>query len=135
MWGFLQEFWNAITQVGDYTIEWFQNIGLAVAGAVGNLFDFVLHYINDIAVFFYWIFSILGDIIGIFLLPLTYIFNFLKSLIQNAFATPDDFSYNWSTDILSIFEAIPYWTTITSVIGTAIIVFAVFFVIHSFHKA
>lgn len=132
MWGFLSEFWNAITQVGEYTIEWFQNIGLAVAGAIGNLFDFALHYINDGAVFFGWVGSILKEVFLTFVMPFSYLFSFLKALLATAFVTPTNFTgYTWNSDILGIFSAIPYWDTLKVVIGIAISLMFLFFVLRT----
>ena len=79
MWGYLEQFWNAITQVGDYTIEWFRNIGNAVAGAIGGMFDWLIHYVSDVFIFLGWLFSILKELIMTFLSPVAYTFNFLKS--------------------------------------------------------
>lgn len=136
MWGFLGEFWNAITQVGDYTIEWFQNIGLAVAGAVGNLFDFALHLINDVGVFFGWVGSILKEIVMTFVMPMTYIFTFLKSLLSSAFQSPTDFTdYSWDAGILGVFSTIPYWNTLIVVIGIGISVIVLFFILRTFLKS
>ncbi|GAI17084.1 unnamed protein product, partial [marine sediment metagenome] len=65
-WGFLGEFWDAITgatiNAWEYTADWFKQIGLAVAGAIGNLFDFLIHYINDLFVFLGWLFSAIKEL-------------------------------------------------------------------------
>lgn len=136
MWGFLSEFWDAITGVGEYTIEFFQNIGLAVAGAIGNLFDFVLHFINDAGVFFGWLGSILLEIVKTFVMPLTYIFTFLKSLLSSAFQTPTDFTgYSWDAGILGVFGAIPYWDTLIVIVGIGISMIVLFFVLRTFLRS
>jgi hypothetical protein len=136
MWGFLTEFWDAITGVGEYTIEFFQNIGLAVAGAVGNLFDFALHFLNDGAVFFGWIGSILKEIVLTFVMPLSYVFAFMKSLLASAFATPVDYTgYSWDAGILGVFSAIPLWSTLVAVIGIALAVLVLFFVLRAFLRS
>ncbi|GAI38972.1 unnamed protein product, partial [marine sediment metagenome] len=60
-WGFLGEFWDAITgatiNAWEYTADWFKQIGLAVAGAIGGLFDYLIHYFSDLFVFLGWLFS------------------------------------------------------------------------------
>ena len=136
MWGFLGEFWDAITDVGEYTIEFFQNIGRAVAGAIGNLFDFALHFFNDGVVFFGWIGSILKEIVLTFVMPLSYVFAFMKALLVSAFATPVDYTgYSWDAGILAVFSAIPLWTTLIAVIGIALAVLVLFFVLRAFLRS
>jgi hypothetical protein len=132
MWGYLSEFWNAITEVGGTTIEWFQNIGNAVAGATGQLFYGTLHYLNDTWVFLGWIFSVLAQIVALFLLPLTFIFQFLKGFLSSVFAAPTDFTFTWSSEVLAVFEAIPYWSTISLVLGIGISIIALFAILNLF---
>jgi len=124
MWGYLDRFWNAITQVGDYTIEWFQNIGNAVAGAIGGMFDWLIHYVGDAFIFLGWIFAILKELILAFLSPVAYTFNLLKSFTLSAFsgAQAPPVSYTFSNEIMSVFNAIPYWSILCSIIGVAILV-------------
>lgn len=124
MWSYLDQFWNAITQVGDYTIEWFQNIGNAVAGAIGGMFDWLIHYVSDFFIFLGWIFSILKELILAFLSPVSYIFNLLKSFTISAFISPQTppVSYTFSSEIMGVFNTIPYWSVLCSLIGIAILV-------------
>ena len=125
-WGFLSEFWNSITGVGDYTIEFFKNIGLAVAGAVGNLFENLLHNLSDFFVFLSWIFQALKLLFLSLTLPISYVFNFLKGFIISASKTPitPEANFTFSTSTMSIFESLPYWNTMSSVLGIGIIVIA-----------
>jgi hypothetical protein len=134
MWGYLSEFWDAITEVGGTTIEWFQSIGNAVAGAIGQLFYSTLHYLNDTWVFLGWIFSVIGQVVSLFLLPLTWVFNFLKGLLGQIFTAPTDFSYTWSGEVLAVFQAIPYWSVIAVVLGACISIIAVIFVLRLFTR-
>ena len=65
IWGYLSEFWDNITEVvvstlGNsitYTIEFFQSVGNAVAGAIGSLFDDLIHHIYDVFLVIYWLFE------------------------------------------------------------------------------
>lgn len=125
IWGYLNEFWNAITSVGDYTIEFFQNIGNAVAGALGNLFEFVNHNITDVFVFAGWLFSNFKIFFGNVLLPIRYVYSFLKEFIDTALISPTTSAksiWNFPDNIMSVFNAIPYWTTISAVLGIAVII-------------
>lgn len=138
MWGYLSEFWNSVASTTlnawEYTESWFYSVGNAVAGAIGNLFYSTLHYLNDTWVFLGWVFSVIGQVISLFLLPLTYVFQFLKGLVGQVFASPSDFSYTWSSEVLAVFDNIPYWDTISAVLGACIIVIAVIFVLRQFTK-
>jgi hypothetical protein len=134
-WGFLGEFWDIISSqtIGgvEYTINWFKQIGLAVAGAIGGLFDYLIHAISDVFVFLGWLFSALKEIIMAMLLPLTYIFNFLKGFLTNAIKSPivPETNYVFSTSTMSIFETIPYWNILTSILGVLILVITGFAII------
>lgn len=125
LWGYLTEFWGKITQVGDYTIEFFQNIGNAVAGAVGNLFEFIIHHVTDVFVFGSWFFANLTMIFGKLFVPVKFIFQFFKSFVSTAFSSPVDVSiWNFSDEIKNIFYAIPYWDSLVLVLGVAITLLA-----------
>jgi len=123
IWGYLTEFWNAITGVAEYPIEFFKNIGNAVAGALGNLFAFIIHSITDIFVFGGWFTSSLGTFFANILAPVKFVFGFLKSFIDSAFATPvsGDPIWEFTDELMSVFHAIPYWTTISSVLGVCVL--------------
>lgn len=135
-WGYLSEFWNSVSSTTlnawEYTTGWFQNVGNAVAGAVGNLFYNALHYLNDTWIFLGWIFSVLAQIVALFLLPLTFIFQFLKGFLSSVFAAPTDFPFTWSTEVLTVFNAIPYWSTISLVLGIGISIIALFAILNLF---
>jgi hypothetical protein len=134
MWGYLSEFWDSIVQVGDTTVAWFQSVGNAVAGAVGSLFETTLHYLNDTWVFLGWIFSAIGQLITLFLLPLNFVFQFLKGLIVSAFSSPTDYQYSWSSASMQLFEKIPLWNTIAPVLIACVFVIALFFVLRLMTK-
>lgn len=127
-WGFLGEFWNSITEItisaGKYTTDWFKQIGLAVAGAIGGLFEYLIHYFSDFFIFIGWFFSTIKELVLALLLPVAYIGNFLKGIIVNSIKTPitPEVSFSFSTSTMSIFEAIPYWDIITSTLGICILI-------------
>lgn len=134
MWGYLSEFWNSIVEVGDTTVAWFQSVGNAVAGAVGSLFETTLHYLNDTWVFLGWIFSAIGQLITLFLMPLNFVFQFLKGLVLSAFGSPVDYEYSWSAGALQLFERIPLWSTIAPVLIACVFVIALFFILRLMTK-
>lgn len=129
MWGFLGEFWNAITQTTIdawvYTTTWFQNVGLAVAGAIGALFEWLLHYINDIVLFFGWIAGIAKTFFLTLILPITYLYNFIASFLGSATQPPISIESAlnvYSTTTMQVFNTIPYWTTIQSILGFGVLI-------------
>lgn|SRR5574343_44250 len=124
MWGYLSEFWDSVQEVGSTSVAWFQSVGNAVGGAVGNLFASTLHYLNDTWVFLGWLFSVIGQLISLFILPLNFIFQFLKGFLGTAFTAPADYSYTWSSEILAVFNHIPLWSTMSVVLGACISILA-----------
>jgi len=139
MWGYLSEFWSELTEsvasttadIIQYPVSFFQNIGNAVGGALGSLFDVYLHQFNDLILFASFTFNQLGEIFSNLSIPFSYTFYFFKNIIQyglGSAGTPET-TYEWSAGVLSIFEAIPYWETMSLVLGYGITImggFAIF---------
>ena len=135
IWGYLAEFWNAITQVGDYTVEWFQSIGNAVAGAIGGLFEDLTHHFYDIFYFVRWFFDNLGEVFSNAFTPLTWIFNFVKGFFVSATMSLADLGIEIpemtliSENTQTVLEAVPYLnlllTAIAGVFGLMLIIFIV----------
>jgi len=130
VWGYLSEFWDAITQVGDYTIEWFQNIGNAVAGAIGSLFNDLIHHIYDFFYIAQYLIDNLGEFFAIVFSPLTWIFNFVRGFFISAFVSPVEPTITWefSDEVLSVFQAIPYWDIFTFALGAGIAIIVLIFI-------
>jgi hypothetical protein len=130
MWEYLSQFWDSITEVvldlGTFTIEWFESVGNAVAGAIGGMFNWLIHYVNDFFILMGWIFSILKELVNAFTLPISYIFNFLKSFTISAFGNPitPDVNYSFASYVISALENIPYWEYIGTILGITISVIA-----------
>jgi hypothetical protein len=114
MWGYLSEFWDAITEVGGYTVEWFESVGNAVAGAIGGLFENLIHHIYDLIYLTWWFVDALQDIFSILLTPITWILNFGRGFLYTAFKTPEELGLElgdiqaFGQSVFDLFEAIPY---------------------------
>lgn len=127
-WGFLGEYWGTITaqpiDAWQYTSDWFKQIGLAVAGAIGSLLDYLIHYISDFFVFLSWIFSALKELTLAITLPISYVGSFLRGFIANAIKEPPnpEATYYFATSTMEIFEAIPHWDILSTTIGICILV-------------
>ena len=129
MWGFLAEFWNAITEVvvggATYTIDFFQSIGNAVAGAVGGAFDWLLHFLFDGVVFARWVLDSFAQLFNFITAPLSYIFQFLKSFWLNLIKPPVEISSSltqYATSTNGIFTSIPYWDTMVLILIVGLLV-------------
>lgn len=122
-WGFLGQFWDLLTGIAEYPIEFFQNIGLAVAGAIGSFFDAIFHSINDIFIFFVWLGVALKTIFLAIVSPLLYFFNVLRWFFGTAFSTPatPELNYIFDPAVLEVFNAIPYWHVISLVLGAIVL--------------
>jgi len=135
IWGYLAEFWNAITQVGDYTVAWFQSVGNAVAGAIGGLFEDLTHHLYDIFYFIRWFFDNLGDVFSSAFTPLTWIFNFVKGFFTSAVMSLEDLGIEIpemtliSENTEAVLEAVPYLnlllTAIAGVFGLMLLIFII----------
>lgn len=97
MFSFIAQFWNSITSVlvggVTYGIDFFQNIGVAVAGAIGSFFLVFLQYIYDFFVSITYVFQAFLNILPILLAPLYFIFDFFGSAVPS----PTDFNNASST--------------------------------------
>lgn len=122
-WGYLGQFWDAITEVAvggaTYTIDWFQSIGNAVAGAIGNLFDYVIRAFSDLIIFIGWSGQLLGDIFGAIISPLTFIFTFFKAFFITLFSAP--ITPDFILPGQAFFNAIPYFDVFAGVLGACLI--------------
>jgi len=135
MWGYLGEFWNAITEVIEYPVAWFQSVGNAVAGAIGGLFEDLTHHFYDIFYIAEWFFANLGDMLSSAFTPLIWIFNFVKGFFISATMTAEELGIEIPTmnllgdNVKAVFQVVPYFnvllTAIAGVFGLMIIIFIV----------
>lgn len=135
MWGYLAEFWDKLAVVGDYTVAWFQGIGNAVAGAVGSLFEDLIHHFYDIFYVIWWLLDGLQNLFVVIFRPLTWIFNFGKGFFDTAFKTPAELGIeigsigSFSSNVQAVFSAIPYANYIFAGVGAGLgILFLVFII-------
>lgn len=125
-WGIFSQFWNLITGVAEYPIAFFENIGFAVAGALGTFFDTIFHNLNDIFVFFVWIGVALKTFFLAIVSPLLYFFNVLRWFFTSAFGSlPEaELTYAFSPEVLEVFSAIPHWDLLSLIMGAIILLLA-----------
>jgi len=139
VWGYLSEFWESITDVvvggTTYTIDFFEAIGNAVAGAVGSIFEGLTHLVFDWFYLLQWGFENLSPIVQAALSPLAWIFNFTTGFFVSAGSTLENLGIETpafsleNTHIQEIFEAIPYFDTLMFGIAAIIgFLFVLYFV-------
>jgi len=123
VWDYFSQFWDLIVEVGSYPVEFFQNIGLAVAGAIGSFFDVIFHNINDIFVIVVWLGISLKTIFLSITSPVVYFFNVVRWFFATAFQTPQlpEASYTFSQEVLEVFNTIPNWSVISIVLGAVVL--------------
>lgn len=142
VWGYLSEFWNSITDVvvggATYTIAFFESIGNAVAGAVGSLFDDLIHHIYDVFLFFSWLLDNLKNLFSIIFTPLYWIFSFSKGFITSSTSSLSELGIAltefelYTESVAGFFDAIPYFSQLLAGGGALI---GLFFVILIIKKA
>lgn len=141
VWGYLSEFWNSVSSTTlnawEYTESWFQNIGNAVAGALGGLFEFLNHSLSDVFVFLGWLFENLSYIFHQLLYPVKYVFQYTSSFTSVAFGEPATTTNIWSfsTSTTGVLDSIPYWSELTTVIGIALIFIGAIAILKLFLKS
>jgi len=131
-WGYLSEFWDAIVEVGEYPVDYFESIGNAVAGAIGGFFSNLIHHIYDVFYFFRWFAENLTDTITSIFSPLDWIFHFLKGFRAGIGSTPTTEPIDWTfqNDILGVFsDVLPYWNFFLWSIGAGIGILIIFFIL------
>lgn len=130
-WGYLSEFWDKIAVVGEYTVEWFQGIGNAVAGAIGALFEDLIHHIYDVFYIAQYLIDNLVELFEVVFIPLIWVFNLIKGFFISAFADPVEPGIDWvfSDEILSVFQVIPYWDIFTFALGAGISIIVLVFIL------
>lgn len=96
----------------------------------------IQQYINDFGVFFGWIGDILHTIIMVFILPLNFVFTFVKAFLVNAFAAPisTGISYTWSSSVLAVFHSLPYWEIIQAALIAGVSIIVAVFILKTFTK-
>lgn len=130
VYNWLAQFWKSLTSVGDYTIEFFENIGNAVAGALGGVLEAVFHPVID---FFYSIWFLAEYIIAIFknlLTPIIYIFNFLKGIFVNLAGSVEEVApFEFSEEAITLLNKIPNFSLLLTIIGGVLCLLGIFAII------
>lgn len=110
---YLSQFWEAITSATEGTIEWFESVGNAVAGALGNLLFYPLQAIFDILLAVAYLFTLLWNFLIFLFKPILFLSVFLVNAFLGIFqpVEPEDIfdGVDFSAAI-AFFEALPFWS-------------------------
>jgi hypothetical protein len=128
MWGYLSQFWDSVAtttlSAWEYSVGYFQSIGNAVAGAIGDLFQTVIHYYLDANVFLYWFFVNILYIFGQIFKPIQFFFQIIISFVYKSFDNPilPNFGTSFSTSSLIVLNSIPFWSEIKILLTLIILI-------------
>lgn len=132
---YLLQFWNAITSAAVGTIEYFQSLGNAVAGAIGNVVLTPAHYVVDFFLVLSFLFENLRIVFYSILLYLNYIFIYFKEVITKIdFSTAANPFAVLPTDAITFFNSIPYFSTFTGVIIAGVMAIALIKILEMFRN-
>lgn len=132
--GYLSEFWSAVTSATADTAEWFQSLGNAVAGALGNLLFYPLQVIVDFGLAIAYLFSRLFDIIAYLMAPFIYFFGFLIAAINALFTTitpPDSVIPVTTTTLFTTLGTIPLFPVFLGVVTAGLWGLVIFKTLHT----
>jgi len=91
---------------------------------VGSIFDTFFHTFSDITYFFAWSFEMMGQILNKLSLPFSFVYHFLVNIFNYGFATspPAQLTYSFSTSTLDVFNSVPAWTIVSTMLGVGLII-------------
>lgn len=125
---YLSQFWDSITSATADSVEWFQSLGNAVAGAMGNILLYPLQVMVDFGLAIVYFVSQVWSLISIFFAPFWFVVAWATAVVNAAtqtYQTSPLFS-EVTADVSNFFNSLPYWSALTSVIAAGIW-FAVFY--------
>lgn len=127
MFEFLSEFWDSITEATSGTVEFFQNIGLAVAGALGNVFLFPLKILVEFGLAFGWVFQNLILILSKFISPFSFVYYFFRDILAYLENVPPAENFvTISTQYTNFIQTFPMFNYIQIVISGGILIIGLF---------
>jgi len=130
MFGYLAEFWDSISEavVGGttYTVAWFEQVGNAVAGGIGNILLSPLKVIVDFFLAIAYLLKCLWAVINLILSFFSFLFEWIYNLFEIVLTTPPTtgeviFDTNW----ISFFTSIPLFTLLLDIMVWCLIFLAI----------
>jgi len=95
-----------------------------------------MELLSDFAVLIGWVGTILKQLINTFLAPLNFVFTFLRSFLASAFSSPaaSGITYSWNSQILAVFDYIPYFSVIKLALFAGLSILIVFYIFRQLTK-
>jgi len=95
------------------------------------MLNIIQEYIHDFSIFFGWLGDVLHTIITLFILPLNFVFTYVKAFLVNCFSAPSPtgISYVWNNSVLAVFHSLPYWSAIQTALIAGIGIIIAFFIL------
>ena len=131
----IQWFLDLITPATEFSVEFFESIGQAVAGYLGGFFEPIFHSLLDFFIsliyFGQYVFAILASLFA----PVLYVFNFLKGLVYEV-TSPVVYnnSIEFSANVLALYDSVPMFSDLMIVLGGILILMSVIALIKIFAK-
>lgn len=96
----------------------------------------VLQLLSDFGTLIGWVATILYQILNAFIAPLNFVFTFLRAFVSRCFASPVEsgIGYTWNSQVLDVFDFIPYFAAFKLAIFVGIMVLVIFFTFRQFSK-
>lgn len=117
------EFWNNITAQTANTVEWFQSIGYAVAGALGNFLYIPFREIIGFIAALGYILYVIAQFIGIILQPIYSLVTFLTGFIIAVGQNYNVAASGWdlaTVPAINFFLSIPGYTNFVLIINAVV---------------
>jgi hypothetical protein len=126
-------FWNSITSstasttsnAVTYGVDFFQNIGNAVAGAIGNIFLVPFHFLIDFGLALGWVFENLIKFFGYILMPFEFLITFFGVFVQSIVAgnsVPATPLFVQNSQALALVQSFPLMSTLGLVLAGLVVV-------------
>ena len=97
--------------------------------------NYIAHLLSDLGIFLGFLGQMIGQILGKLGLPFEYVFGFIRDFWSSATATlPTSDLFVFDSEILSVFNSIPHWTTLTSILGAGILIITGFAIFKVFQR-
>lgn len=119
------DFWDSIAGAATDSVAWFQSLGYAVGGALGGMLTVLFQPITDLALGLTYVFSLLSQVFLSLSVIVAFYLQIMTSFMTVATGTITEHDISFPVNVSGFLAAIPYWSTIGTVItwGVAVMMF------------
>jgi len=106
--GYLSQFWNSVTSATTDTVAWFQSVGNAVAGALGNLVLIPFRGLFEVILALGWTIVQIVHLVGVIFSPIVFLGIYLYKVSVSFFFTPVTTNlFTLDTSVMTFITAFP----------------------------